>query len=318
MRILFAGTPEIAVPSLLAVSRAFEVCGVLTRPDRARGRGRQAMPSPVKREAEKLRLTVLQPERLDANARAEVRRRSPELLVCVAYGKLFGPKFLGLFPRGGINLHPSLLPRHRGPAPIPSAILAGDRETGVTIQAVSDRMDAGAIYLQSRRRLDGSETTERLSAELAESGAELLVEAVRGIEKGSITPVPQDENSATYCGMISKGDGRIDWSTPAAQIERMVRAYHPWPSAYTYFNGVELKILGARLPGRPAPAGAVNAAVPGTVLGVDRAHGILVQTGDGVLAVTTLQLKSRKPAEWKAFLNGHRAILGSVLGGTDQ
>ncbi len=319
MRVLFAGTPQLAVPSLKAVHEVAEVCAVLTAPDRASGRGRRLTASPVKQLAEQLKLPVLQPERLNAEARRDVASYAPELLICVAYGKIFGPKFLALFRRGGINLHPSLLPRHRGPAPIPAAILAGDRETGVTIQSLSERMDAGEIYLQSRRPLDGSETTEQLSAEFAESGAKLLAEAVRRVASGTATTWAQDENEATYCGMISKADGQIDWNTPAVNIERMVRAYTPWPSAYTYLNGVELKILEATV----CPEDRVDhllgpAREPGRVLGVDRGLGILIQTGNGVLGILRLQQKSRKPAEWGTFLNGNPAIRESVLGGTEQ
>ncbi len=318
MRVLFAGTPEIAVPALRAAARSTEVCAVLTAPDRGRGRGRKVTASPVKREAEQMGLPVLQPERLDTEARSAVAQLSPELLVCVAYGKIFGPKFLKLFPHGGVNLHPSLLPRHRGPAPIPAAILAGDRETGVTIQALSERMDAGDIYMQSHRPLNGTETSEQLTAELAETGAELLAETLKRIAVGTAARVPQDENLATYCGMLEKGDGLIDWSLPAAYIERMVRAYLPWPGAYTYFSGTELKILSACLPVGSALQGEAIGGDPGAVVGVDKQHGILVQTADGVLGVLRLQLKSRKPAAWRDFLNGNPAILGSVLGGTEK
>ncbi len=314
MRVLFAGTPEIAVPSLFAVAEVVEVCGVLTAPDRPSGRGRRLKAPPVKAAAEQLGIPVLQPERLERAAREAVAALQPELLVCVAYGKIFGPRFLELFPRGAVNMHPSLLPRHRGPAPIPAAILAGDTESGVTVQAVSERMDAGEIYRQSRRPLTGRETTASLSTELAESGAALLADVVARIAEGKIEPVPQDENAATYCGMISKRDGLIDWAMPVARIERMVRAYYPWPGAYTYLNGTELKILEATV----VSGVDETAARPGSVAGVDREHGILVQTGDGVLGITTLQLKSRKPAAWKTFLNGHPEILDSVLGGAEQ
>ncbi len=314
MRVLFAGTPEIAVPSLLTVAEIVAVCGVLTAPDRPSGRGRRLKAPVVKTAAEQLKTPVLQPERLDQAVRETVAALQPDLLVCVAYGKIFGPKFLELFPRGAVNMHPSLLPRHRGPAPIPATILAGDAETGVTIQAVSERMDAGDIYRQSRRPLTGRETTASLSTELSETGAALLADVVVRLADGEIDAVPQDENAATYCGMISKQDGLIDWTMPAVQIDRMVRAYYPWPGAYTYLNGTELKILEASL----LPGGTEVATRPGAVRGVDREHGILVQTGDGVLGITTLQLKSRKPAAWKTFLNGHPAILDSVLGGTEQ
>jgi methionyl-tRNA formyltransferase len=185
---------------------------------------------------------VLQPVRLDEDARAAVRHLGAEMLVAFAYGKIFGPKFMGLFPEGGLNVHPSLLPKYRGPAPIPAVILAGESETGITVQYISQEMDAGAIVAQEHIALTGTETTETLTALVADKAGELLLEALSRIEEGTAEPVPQTEEEATYCKLIHKEDGEIDWGLPVERIERMVRAYVPWPGAYTYYGDQKLTI----------------------------------------------------------------------------
>lgn len=323
MRILFAGTPDMAVPTLHALADAESVVGVLTAPDRSKGRGRRLLPSPVKAAAMERDVPVLQPPRLGAEAREAVRELEPEILVVVAYGRIFGPKFLSLFPRGGINLHPSLLPKYRGPSPIPAAILAGESRTGITVQRVAREMDSGDILRQEELPLSGTETTASLSDYVAREGAKLVLETVRDLAEGRAAPSPQDHDEASYCGLISKQDGEIDWSSSAARIERMTRAYNPWPGAYTFFGDQRLTIWRAEvLPAGPEAAGLAGAAAPGAaegtnpglVLGVDKARGILIQTGDGVLAAQRLQLQSRSAADWQSFLNGARDILNGTLG----
>ena len=313
MRILFAGTPEMAVPSLEALSSAFPVVGVLTAPDAPVGRKRTLTPSPVATRAGELGLVLVRPERLDAGCRDEVAALSPELLVCVAYGKIFGPRFLELFPRGGINLHPSLLPRHRGPSPIPAAILGGDRETGITVQRRAKQMDAGDVLVQERFPLTGRETTGELTDRVAVDGAQLLVNAIHQIAEGRQKATPQDHDAATYCGLITAADGWIDWTLAAGAIDRAVRAYVPWPTAHTVLRDVRLSIL------ESVPVltetGASAGAQPGTVVSVDKKIGILVQTGSGLLAIRRLQLQSRNPLDWNSFANGHRDLVGTVLGG---
>ena len=309
MRILFAGTPEIAVPTLELLCDRFAVVGVLTAPDRYSGRGRRSSPSPIAEIAEKRGIPTFKPERLGAQARRDVAGLRAELLVCVAYGRIFGPRFLGLFPRGGVNLHPSLLPRHRGPAPIPAAILAGDDETGLTVQMLAEEMDAGDIVLQETVPLLGTETTRTLTTVAAERGALLVARAVAMIENGTAELKPQDETFATYCRLIRKDDGAIDWSRPAVEIDRIVRAYDPWPRARTTFRGADLTIRAAR-----AVAGPDTGTEPGVVTGMDNDSGILVQTGSGLLAVQELQLASRKPLTWNVFLNGTPGFIGSRLG----
>ncbi len=321
MRVLFAGTPDIAVPSLRAIAEAFPVCGVLTTPDRAAGRGRQPAHSPVKSAALELGLPVLQLRTLGREAREEVADLSPDVLAVVAYGRIFGPKFLDLFPKGGINLHPSLLPRFRGPSPIPAVILAGDRETGFTVQRIAPGVDEGDILVQERIAMTGRETTGSLTALAAERGAALMRDALAAIEAGTERPVPQ-AGDPVYCGMIDKEDGHIDWTMPAERIERMVRAFDPWPRAWTGWNGTVLLILEAeaRADGDRPPSvfeDGNGAAEPGTVLGMDKKAGILVQTGKGVLALRRLQLQAKKPLDYHSFLNGTRGFLGSILGGPE-
>lgn len=301
MRILFAGTPAIAVPTLHELVRGpHQVVGVLTNPDRPAGRGRSLVPTPVKQAALDHGLPVYQPTTLRSDARREIGAVKPDLLVCVAYGRIFGPKFLGLFPFGGINLHPSLLPRFRGPAPIPASILAGDARTGVSIQRLALEMDAGDILAQRSHPLDGSETTASLSEMLAREGAKLLSEVVDAIAGGTAVATAQQHAEATYSTMITKRHGRIDWSLPAAMIDRAVRAYTPWPQAWTTLDDKRLTVLAARV----AETGGADprSLQPGQVAPARKQ--ILVATGDGVLSIDRLQLAGKKPLDAAAFLNG--------------
>jgi len=268
----------------------------------------------VKRAALELGLAVLQPDRLDGRSREEVAALSPDLLVVVAYGHIFGPKFLALFSKGAINLHPSLLPRHRGPSPIAAAILAGDAQTGITVQRLALEVDAGPILKAVSIALTGRETTSSLSETVAGEGATLLAEVCRDFDR--LAPTPQDDTKATHSRLITKDDGLVDWRSSAEVIERMVRAYIPWPHARTTFRGTELHLLEASPVGASAASGgATGPAPPGKVLGIDTREGILVQTGNGVLGVRTLQLPSKKPLHWKDFMNGVRDLAGSTFGG---
>jgi methionyl-tRNA formyltransferase len=312
MRILFAGSPEIAVPSLTRLAHAHEVVGVLTNPDRCCGRGLTPGAPHVKEEALRLRLPVFQPERLDEAFRIQVSALKPDILVVVAFGKIFGPKFLGLFPLGGINLHPSLLPLYRGCSPIPAVIAAGEAETGISVQRLALKMDAGDILAQVPIPLSCTETTETLTRDLSFKGADLLAETLELLASDKIRPVPQDESRATYCSMITKESGCIDWAEAALTIERKVRAFDPWPRTWTYAGERALSILSSHI---PQTAGGNIADVPGKVLGMDKREGILIQTGNGILAVTRLQFATKKALDWMAFLNGTKDFIGSVLGG---
>lgn len=342
MRILFAGTPAIAVPALQAVARAHDLRGVLTNPDAPSGRGSRLASSPVKQAALALGVRVLEPAKLDAAVAEDARSLGAELLVVVAYGRIFRPPFLSMFPRGAINLHPSLLPRHRGPAPIPATILAGDREGGVTIQRLAAAVDSGAILAQERVPLDGTETAGTLAERLAPLGAELLVDVMRRIEQGTATEREQDHARATYCRKLTRADGLIDWREDAVTISRKVRAYDPSPGAYTRCGDRLLYLFDASpappeclaslaglgsgpsmAPGlAPSPSmaglGSGPSMAPGVVLRADKRYGIVVSTGGGLLCVKRLQLEARKALEWRAFCNGVPGFVGSRLGDSDH
>jgi methionyl-tRNA formyltransferase len=315
MRILFAGSPQLAVPSLESVHAGHEVAAVLTNPDRPAGRRAAAAPTAVKARSVELGLPVLQPGRLDGDFVKLVRALNCELLVVVAFGKIFPAEFLEVFPRGGLNVHPSLLPRHRGPSPIPAAILAGDRQTGVTVQRLAARMDSGDILLARSLPLTGRETTGTLSPILARMGAELLAETLAGIAQGREEGRPQQEAAATYCRLVRKEDGRIAWDREPEHIERLIRAYDPWPGAFTTFRGQSLHLLSGQVHPEPRPR---ETDAQGLVFGTDNRYGILVRAGRGVLCVTRLQLQAKKPMDWRSFLNGRKYFVGSQLGVDDD
>lgn len=308
MRILFAGTPEIAVPSLKALAASFHVCAVLTNPDRATGRGRTVVPSPVKEAALELGIPVLQPEKLDSSFLAEVREMKPDLLAVIAYGKIFRKEFLDIFPMGGINLHPSRLPLYRGPSPISEAIRSGDGTTAVSVQKVALKMDSGDILLQPEVELEGTETTGSLTEKVAELGAPLMVQAVKMLETDRSAGIAQDESRATFCRLMEKDDGRIDWDRPSVELEREIRAYSPWPGSFCWYGDKKLNILKAAL-----YEGEITGGIPGTVLAFDKKEGIIIATRDGALAVKELQLQSKKPMDYKSFINGNREFVGSLL-----
>ena len=324
MRILFAGSPAIAVPALEAVFASgsgggdFALAGLLTNPDSPKGRHGKPSPTETALAAERLSaesaarggppIPVLKPEKLDAAARQQTEALGADLLVSFAYGRIFGPRFLSLFPLGGINVHPSLLPKYRGPTPIPAAILNRDGETGLTIQRLALEMDSGDILAQERVALTGRETTASLSETMAQKAAVLLPSVLRHLAARSVHPQPQNHREAVYCSLIAKEDGRIDWSQSAAEIDAKIRAYDPWPQCWTLHGEEQLFILKAHpLEGPPA-------ARAGQVLGKDKQQGILIQTGNGTLAVTELQYRAKKALDWRVFLNGARNFTGSQLG----
>jgi methionyl-tRNA formyltransferase len=244
----------------------------------------------------------------------------PELLVSFAYGKIFGPKFLALFPRGGVNVHPSLLPRYRGPAPIPSAILARDSETAICVQRIALEMDTGDILEKLVIPLSGTETTEDLSEVAAIMGADLLSQALEELAAGREKATPQ-AGEPSYCSMLRKEDGLIDWSASLLDIDAKIRAFYPWPGAYTYLRGMRLNVLEAFPYPHVTFAAGPNSldfedAAPGTLLGLDKSRGIMVQTSDGLIALRRLQLQQKKALPYREFANGMRDLAGSVLGGS--
>jgi methionyl-tRNA formyltransferase len=315
LRILFAGTPQIAVPSLEMLAREFSVVGVMTTLDKPQGRGRTVTSSPIKDKALELNLPILMPTRLDETVRQEIARLSPDILVVVAYGRIFGPKFLALFSMGGINLHPSLLPKYRGPSPISSAIFNRDGTTGVTVQEIALEVDSGNILLQKSFPLNNSETTESLTKFAAKIGSTMLHEVLCSLESGTHNSTPQDSSSASYCTHLAKKDGIIDWKKSTEEIDALIRACTPWPRGHTTFGKVNLAIRRASVYGGPIDSGKKDyLGVPGKVVDIDNESGILIQTGSGLLAVTELQLQSKKSLDWKSFLRGARYFMGAVLG----
>lgn len=322
MRIVFAGSPEIAVPSLMALAARHEIVGVLTNPDSTQGRGRGLSSTSVARAAAGLHgaglasapVPILAFETLRTEARETVAALKPDLLATFAYGRIFGPRFLSLFPSGAINAHPSLLPRFRGATPIPAAILAGERETGVCVQYIALEPDSGDILAVERIPLTGRETTASLSAWAAEAGARLMAAAADAIAAGTARALPQ-EGTPSHCARIGKADGLIDWSLDRRAIDARVRAFDPWPGAYTYLHGKKLDILECLQPNPGEAPESASGALPGTVLRVDKSRGLMVQTKDGPLAVTRLRFSTRKALSYKEFANGVRDLAGSVLAG---
>jgi methionyl-tRNA formyltransferase len=326
MRILFSGTPAIAVPSMLAVSdmefekKGVTLAGILTNPDRPRRHG-QAEPSDVSAAASALgavrkeralpSIPQLKPERLDAEARENVAALAPELLVSFAYGRIFGPRFLDLFPLGGINIHPSLLPRYRGASPIPTAILNREKETGVCIQKLAAGMDSGDIIASLKIELSGRETTASLSETAGEKAAFLLREVLLNYGPRAAAAKPQ-AGEAVYCLQIKKEAGLIDWGKSAAEIDAQIRAFTPWPLSFTRRGKDTLIVLEAECAAPQTETKTGSPAPPGTVLDTD-GRGILIQTGNGILVITRLQWQAKKALDWKAFCNGERGFVGTRL-----
>lgn len=300
LRTVFFGTPELALPSLERTTAVSHLLAVVTQPDRPRGRGRKPESPPVKRWAEARGIPVVQPEKVNDGALEQwLQEQAPDLCLMAAYGRLLKQPVLDIPPLGWLNVHPSLLPRWRGPSPIQSAILAGDTVTGVTIMRVVLEMDAGDIVLQEAVPIGPDETAGELTGRLAVLGAELLEQAIRMAEQGPLPATPQDPAKAVYCRLFEKKDGRIRWSDPAVRIHNLVRAANPWPAALCLFRGESIRILQTSVVSRPATA------PPGVITGVEKDR-LLVATGEGTLAIRRAQLPGRRPLDMTAFLPGAR------------
>ena len=310
LRIIFAGTPDFSVPSLEALLAAGqEVVAVYTQPDRPAGRGRKLTPSPVKAAALAQGLPVFQPPTLrDEGAVADLRALAADLMVVVAYGLLLPQAVLDAPRLGCVNVHASLLPRWRGAAPIQRALLAGDGESGVTIMRMAAGLDTGPLYLLRPLAIAPRETGGSLSDQLARLGAQALVAALPGIADGSLIPVPQDDDLANYAHKLTKAEAEVDWSRPAVEIDRLIRAFDPWPVAQTSLEGVSLRLWGSELTELIPPP----TALPGQVLAAGKG-GIEVATGAGVLRLTRLQPPGKRPMSAAEFLNA-RHLDGARLG----
>ena len=312
---VFMGTPASAVPVVSALlDQGYDVVGVLTRPDRPAGRGRRVAPPEVKRFALTLGLRVLQPSSLrrDEAARRELASLRPDVIVVAAYGLLLPPQVLELPRLGCLNVHPSLLPRYRGPSPAASAILNGDPVTGVTIMLIDEGMDSGPTLAQRETLIGADETTSALTARLLQMGASLLMEVLPRWQQGGIEARPQDESSATITRRLTKEDGKIDWGRSAEHIARQVRAYHPWPGAFTYWRGRLLKVREAAAIDRKGGPGAS----PGKVISLPDMVGIV--TGEGVLGLQRVQLEGRRAVTGHEFVRGHPDFVAATLGAQEK
>ena len=307
MRIAFLGTPAFAVPSLDALERAgHAVLAVVAQPDRPAGRDREIREPATKAWARARRVPVLQPEKVrDGRLAAELSRLAPELLVVVAYGRILGPDLLRLAPHGAVNVHASLLPRHRGAAPVQWAIAAGDRETGVTVMQMDEGLDTGDVLLQRAAPVLPEDDADSLARRLSALGGEALVEALSLLEAGRVVPVPQDGARATLAPVLEKEHGRLDFALPAARLADRVRGFRPWPGAFTLLGGRVLKVH--RAEAREGAGLAPGEARP------DEA-GLVVGCGEGALRLLEVQLEGKRRMLAADFLKGHPVVAGTVLG----
>lgn len=296
-RIVFMGSPDFAVPTLEALHSHHEVAGVVTQPDQLAGRGQVLRPPAIKAAASRLGLPVTQPKNLkDEKALAQLRDWAPELIVVAAFGQILKPEVLDLPPHGCLNVHASLLPRWRGAAPIQAAILHGDMETGITIMKMDAGLDTGPILSQRAIPISDEDTAGNLFDKLAALGAGLLIETIPGYLAGRLVPVPQDEAKATYAPMLKKAEGRMDFRQSAEDLARKVRAYNPWPGAYTEFGGQPLKVHRAHA--------AAGSSEPGKRLVLDNLPA--VATPDGLLVLDEVQPAGKQAMPGADFLRGAR------------
>jgi methionyl-tRNA formyltransferase len=312
LRVVFMGSPAFAVPSLDGlIAAGHEIALVLAQPDRPAGRGRQPTPPPVAAFARERSLPLFQPPSLKPpEAFARVREAGPDVIVVAAYGLILRREVLELPRLGCLNVHASLLPRHRGAAPVSAAILAGDAETGVCLMRMEVGLDTGPVLARLSTPIGPTDTTPTLTDRLAQLGRKVLDDTLPRWAAGEIVPEPQDDTLATYAPKITREDARLDWSLSAEELWRRVRAYRGWPDAFTTWQGKQLKVLAAH----PVPA--QDDAAPGHVVltGDGGKQSPAVVTGDGLLVLDTVAVEGKRPSDGPSFLNGARGFVGSDLG----
>ena len=309
MRVTFLGSGEFAIPSLEAlVGAGHHVAAVVTQPDKEKGRGRALGPPPVKPVALSHGLPVVQPRRIKEPQSVEaLRALAPEVQVVVAYGQILPRSVIDIAPLATVNVHGSLLPRYRGAAPVQWAIANGETETGVTTMLIDERLDTGPMLLARSTPIGPDETAPELEARLARLGAELLLETLEGLARGTLRPKPQDDSQATYAPLLRKEEGRLDWTIRADVLHRRIRAFQPWPGATTTLHGRKLKVLRATVDS-PGPG------EPGTLIQSDR-DGLVVASGEGTrLRLVEVQPESRRPMPAAAFAAGARLRPGARFG----
>ena len=308
MRIAFFGTPDFAVPTLRALAKTVHDLAVFTQPDRPVGRKAVLTPPPVKAAALELGLPVYQFEKIRSQEGCDaIRAFGPDLYAVVAFGQLFSEENLSIPPLGAINVHGSLLPLYRGASPMQQSVMDGQKVVGVSTMKLVKRMDAGDILLQAETPLGENETYGELSVRLAELGADLFLKTLDALLEGRLSPVPQDEEKATYCKMLTRDSGRIDLNAPRQAVHDLVRGTNPWPGAYAQLGEEKLKLWRTVLSDAESPAD-----LPVGGLFGDQKRGLFLRCGDGTLEITELQAPGGKKLDGKAFLRG-RNIAGSVL-----
>lgn len=306
MRIVFLGTPEFAVPSLKALcDSGYEVVGVFTQPDRPKGRGNKVIPSPVKVFATGHGIPVYQPVRIRKESVEDMKALQPDLCVTAAFGQILSQELLDIPRLGTMNVHASLLPRHRGSAPINWAIMQGDETVGVTTMFSDKGIDTGDMLLKAETPYIKGETAGELTVRMAELGAKLLIDTLKKLENGTLERIPQDHANMTYDPMLTKDMGIIDWTLPASDIVNRIHGLNPWPGCSTAVAGGRLKLLRAE---------AVQCTgQPGEIIGADPKQGLIIAAGEGAVAVTQLQAPGGKPMNSKDYLRGHPMAVGTVL-----
>ena len=311
-KVVFMGSPTFAIPCLDALVGldGIEIVSVVTQPDRPSGRGQKLRPSAVKARAVELGLPVWTPKSLKKKKnQQQLRELAPDVMVVVAYGEILRPSVLDIAPHGALNVHGSLLPRHRGAAPIAGALLAGEKETGVTIMLMDEGMDTGPILATHEVPVAETDTRGTLFETLSTLGAELLIQTLPRWLAGEITPQAQDHEQATYTRLIEKHEGELNWSHSAEQLANQIRAFDPWPSTFTSWRGKRLKILAATA----IPANNQSSTTPaGTV--IQHGRTVAITTGNGLLVPTKLQRAGKKAVSTAVFINGYRDFVGSRLG----
>ena len=314
LKIIFMGTPKFALPSLKALyeSDFVEILSVVTKPDEPRGRGMKLMPSPVKRMAEELGLKVYQPKRASSpKFVSKLREMSPDVIVVVAYGQILRREVLEIPSRGCVNLHPSLLPKYRGPAPIQWAIINGEKETGVTVMFLDEGEDTGDIIAQKRVKIEEGETAETLYDRLSRIGAQLLVEVLRDMDRGEVNRRAQDHSQATYAPKLRRKDGRIDWSADSDRICNLIRGMKPWPGTYSHLhNGRMIKIHEA-ISSSPEEEPEIELE-PGQIY-ISPHNDLFVKTGDGWVKLLSLQPEGKRRMSGLDFVNGYKVKTGDRL-----
>lgn len=298
MRIVFMGTPEFAVPSLEALAESgHQVVGVFTQPDRPRGRGNKLTPSPVKACAAQYGIPVFQPERIRRDGVEDLRALKPDLCITAAFGQILSQEILDIPPMGNINVHASLLPRHRGSAPIAQAILQGDAKAGVTTMMMDAGIDTGDMLLSAATEIGETETCGELTERLSRMGAELLMETLRELEAGSLRRIPQNEAEMTYDPMLRKEMGEADFNCPAALVKGQINGLNPWPCVSVPLEEGRLKLLRAAL--------AEGTGAPGQVLAADPKAGLVIACGEGAVRILELQAPGGKKMRPEDYLRGH-------------